>query len=563
MLKMKLNRFIIWALLLTIISGFTAYFITNLYFKHNAYNLDPVYYLYYNAELSEKIKYTGREQVLLDEWRHNSRHPLRTIPLIAVAPVLLTKTFGHMSITLVALAVYLALLGWTIYRRSGNASYAFVMMALFAVLPGLFGPAVGLAAYWLDITAALFSGGALLSLLNSDETRNRQWLMASAILFSCAVLSRYIALFFAGVMFFPVLAYYLVKRYSVEKDIIRSVLYPLLLTMGIIFLLAGYFIIFQYKANMSFYTHYGYGLHNGYVRAAVEVCGAVSRFFFWYKSFAWIVLFLLTGLFCFNLWILKITRKWADALVLLWMGISVMLAHIYIQSVYSYHTSLYGVPLLFLFLVNTSAWPSKLKEQEWVRPAILVLTALIVISGTLTINGYIKFAGHPGIDASGRKKRDMRLAKELALAGDKIVWSSFFDESSWSVSMETFYRYHTLPLPAGQVYFNVHEMAWKSDYPDFSMAEVAEKVYNSSLRWVNVAVVLANPNEVQSNIFLDNPYSRYVAHYMSSRMASDNRWRKIFTVKSYHYGLLAGYLNTKPNPDNYEQVLMKNPAIHP
>jgi hypothetical protein len=530
------------ALLLAGALGGAAAYIETTYLDHNPYFFDAVVYSYDNVRLYTRLAKESRLSLTWEEWRGNYRHPLRTVPLLLFAPRLLAHRAGHLATALPALALFLLVLGWTVYRRTQHLGYTLGCMTLFCAIPGMFSPTSGLGAYLLDLPAAFLVGTAALCLLNSRVAQDARWLVAFGIAVSAAALSRYVAGGYALFTCGPVLAAYCVATWRRERSFVRSVLAPAAVVGAVVGATAGYFVIVHMRANLSFYSTFGYVLGRSLSESSAATVGGLTRFLS--KP---LIVFLI-ALAALNIWLFgrgnraapsTAPAEWQEGWpVLLWLGSShLLLLVLVLRSGAHPQAVLYAVPVLFFAAVSPLRWSGG--DRRAVAAKGLAITLAVAAAGGAAWQGnrQARAAWHDNPD----KALDISLARELRRQGDRIVWNAFFDEYAWIPTMEAFYGFGTLALPAGQEqFFTVHESAWRGYYPGMTPEEIGHRVYERTCRWVDVAVVFADALAAEKR--LSDPYSRAVARIVSESIQRDERWRPIFRLET-RYGTLAGYRN--------------------
>ncbi len=542
------------SLLLTSLSGWAAYRVNASYFKNHSFFFDPVSYQFRNARLSEQVRADGRWATALDEWLHNDRFPLRTIPLILLAPYLLAEPQGYMATALPALAVFLALLGWIVWRRSGSLAYAIAGMALFASIPGFYDPRAGLGVYLLDLPAALWCGAAIICLLQWDGGKHRGWLAAFAVFASFAALSRYVAAGYLLVMAGPVLAELLWRRRDAD-GIFQAVVKPLLLVASLVGILAGYYLLVHFRNTMDFYAVYGYNLHSGVANSA----WAVWRFFtsyLGYKLILFILVLLLLNLLCGRVG----GRNRFRPVSLCWMALAHPLFLILVLGMGS-HAQAAIYTLCPMFLLALAPWPerTRLTSKNIMAFAAAGIFLVSVYQGVASARANLAQARMATAMARRQKAMDQRLGKLLALQGDHLVWLALFDEYSWPPTLEAFFNHGKLPLPAGQDYFfSVHGSVWRGNFPGLSDQEICRQVSQNIHKYVDLVVVFHDPTQAQEK--LKNRISVAVAQFMARTMQTDPGWRRAFLLKDTPYGPLTGYIRRQPgDPGGYRKLLKGKP----
>lgn len=516
------------------------------YFSNNPFQFDGVYYSFYNARLSERLSVEDRLGLALEEWLNNPRHPLRTVPLILFSPELLRSPVGQVAITIPVLFVTLALVGWTVYLRSGLLSFTTAVIALFASFPWFYRPALGIAANEPDITSALLITSAVLCLLNSNQLRDLRWVAGFAVLAACAALNRYVAAGYMFVMAAPIFFAYLYvnwRSYRSPAGIVK----PTLVTGLILAVLAGPFLSRHLQANINFYNTFGFNLTQGATESLLVSGASLGESLGVHGLFSLIVLAIM------NIrWLPSARSRFRDVLTFLWMADSLILLQVLLLGSKDQRTMLYTVPSLVLLTVIPFVWRGESvrgrvgqRLTRWVYRFALVnsvITALVLLGILSTMSG-------------SQKSFHRALADELHRTGSPVIWNAYFDEVAWMPSMEAFYAYGDLPLPAGQEYFSVVETIWRGEYPDLTPDAIAQQVYANTNRWVDIAVVLVEPDAERTLKLYNNPISLTVAQYMARAIPQNSNWTRIFEIESETYGRVAGYRNNAASSGAYAHLL--------
>lgn len=558
--KIALAALAMWALVLTFALGVITIKIETSYLNNHSYFYDSVSYSFYNARLYTRIADEGRFSLAAQEWLTNPKHPLRTLSLLLFAPELLAHPMGHLATALPMLFIFLLLLGWTVYRRTAHIPYALACMMLFCAAPILFDPVMGFGAFWLDLPASFLVGAAALCLLNSSGARNLKWLAGFAALAALATLGRYVAAVYTLVACAPVLAYYLVQRWRQENNFLRAVLIPVGLIAAIIAIIAGYFLGAHYKYNVKFYTTFAYNVGYGVWDATQFVFGSLLQ------SITATGIIFMAAIVIINVALFRraFARERASLLISLWLAASVPLLLIFgIRDVGADHVTLYAVPLVFFAVVSPAPVVRDERARGWLAllACAFVLVAVAAVWHLAQKNYYV--ATHASAESRAQKEFDVALAEALNREGGALVWIAYFQEYAWIPSMETFYRYKKLPLPAGGGFFEDHEALWTGRYTNMSPREVSERVYAASTKWLDVAVVFDDPAQAEKNNWMDNAYSRAVAKYMAERIRTDANWRRAFVIESPRYGTLIGYRNLVSRGQGHDPALRRLAQITP
>ncbi len=546
----------LWAVAVTLLAGYLSVSLEKRYLDHHPYFFDAVSYSFYNAKLHQRIQEAGQGAVIREELVNNNRHPLRTLPLVMFAPGLLAHPFGHMATALPSLFAFIFLLAYTLYRK-GRLSPALAGSSIVAMLPGLHNPVSGIAAYWLDLTAALLIGAAVLALLNSDRGRSLPWLILFVVLGSCAAFARYVSIAYLLFASVPVFVWYLVTRARAEGNWPRSVLLPALVVTGTSVLVAGPYLFAHVGSVSEFYRLYGYALE---VPVATSIQAAQVSFREFIGSAGILAISVLAGA-----WLLKVVwarRFDAEAFfVPVWLGVAIPIFLIFVLKTSAIHTISYAAILLLVALAVP--WARSMNESGTLFKRAGLIVMLVISAGW---SGYYmsawKQSSNPSPEAVEAKALQTELADRLARYGQKVVWNAYFDEISWIPSLDAFYRHGVLPLPLGQDYvFSIHETVYRGNYPGWDSAQINGALLKNANIWLNVAVVFDEPSDADK--YLPNELSRSAAKHLASSLRNDPGWRKDYEVNTHRYGRLAVYRNLRAQPDGYKAVLAGKASLRP
>ena len=547
----------LWAVTITLFAGYLSAALEKRYLDHHPYFFDAVSYSFHNATLYQRVQEVGQGTVIREELSNNTRNPLRTVPLVMFAPSLLAHPFGHMATALPSLFAFVFLLAYTIYRLGRRLAPAIAGSSIAVLLPGLYNPVSGIATYWLDLTAALLIGAAILALLNSNSGRCLRWLVLFAILGSCAAFSRYISIAYLLFVSLPLFVWYLFARAREEGNWRRSVLLPALVVSATGALVVGPYLFAHVGLVSEFYRLYGYALGAPVATAIHAVLVSLREFIGSAGILALIILAVA--------WLLKLfsaRRLYVESLLVpVWLAMATPIFLIFILKTSAIHTISYAAILLLVAL--TVPFARSMNQSGVMFKQAGFIAMLIIFSGW---GGYYtsewKRASNPSQKAVEAKALQTQLADQLARYGHKVVWNAYFDEISWIPSLDAFYRHGVLPLPLGQDFvFSIHETVYRGNYPGWDSAQINEALLKNANTWLNIAVVFDEPSDADK--YLPNELSRSAAKYVAKSMQNNYNWRKDYEITTHRYGRLAVYRNLRALPDGYNIVLAGRASLQP
>jgi hypothetical protein len=180
-----------------------------------------------------------RESLTTDDILIN-RHLLQLWVLGLFAPRALGWFHAPLLIVMPMFAVFLSLLGWTVYNRSSNLFYSVASMMLFCVLAQLTSHNWGVGSGFADWQSMFLLSSAAMCLINAFAALSLNWVRAFAVFLALAVLSRITVAFYAFIICGPILLIYLLTLYKKErsaKQIAQMVLTIVLLLSPVIILM--------------------------------------------------------------------------------------------------------------------------------------------------------------------------------------------------------------------------------------------------------------------------------------------------------------------------------------
>ncbi len=556
----------LWIALLALLAGAVASYgavrIQKIYYKKHPHFYDAVSYQYHNARLYERLKRESIAEVAAEEWFKNSRHPLRTTPLVLFAPELLRHPQGHMATAVPFLLLFLFLMGALLYART--ASLAAVALALggVALTPHFYDPQFGLAAAWLDLTAALIVGCAVLCLFLADEAHTRDaprfpwaWHLAAGALLGLAPLARYVAVVYAFVVAAPVIGWLALHSLRRAPDLRRglwSAARGPALTLFAFLAVAGPYLHAHYAINSHFYSTYGYNLGAGVIAASAANLQAAARFFTYPVSA--LLLALLAAFVALILRSGEAQKRVGFFALVAWCCAAPWLMQSFVLRSLAVHPMNFALPFLLLLFAAAG-------RELWIaaagrsvrRLALVGAGALLALLSIFGIWTHLYLARHPDPDAIIAKAFDRETARRLIALGPDRVWLAMFDERSMMPTMEAYYESGIFVAPAGQdFFFSVHASVFKGNYPGLSFAQMSANIKQNLDDYVDLAVLPANVDREPP--LYNNEFSREVARAVGAALARDPRWEKSERAPESPYGPLDFYRNRNPRSDHFDRI---------
>lgn len=559
----------LWITLLALLGGAFATCgavrIQKIYYKKHPHFYDAVSYQYHNARLYERLKRESLAKVAAEEWFKNSRHPLRTAPLVVFAPELLRHPQGHMATSIPFLVLFMFLTGALVYARFASLAAVAIALGGAALVPHFYDPQFGLAAAWLDLTAALIVGCAILCILLAEEARARRperfawgWHLAAGAFLGLAPLARYVAVVYAFVLAAPLIGWFawrtLQSASNPRTGLWRAARGPALILAAFLAVAGGH-LYDHFALNSHFYSTYGYNLGAGVIAAAAANLQAAARFFtyplsalLFALSVALLILLLRSG---------ETRQRTGLYAALAWCCAAPWLLQSLVFRSLAVHPMNYALPGLLLFFVTAGLELWNAARTNRARPYIPAaagtagaLLAALAIFGIWT---HLYRARNPDPGAIILKAFDRAVAERLSEPGTDRVWLAMYDERSMMPTMEAYYQSGTFVAPAGQDrFFSVHASVFKGNYPGQSFAQISANIKSNLDEYVDIVVIPADVNREPP--LYNNEYSREVARIVRAALATDPRWEKTELAPETPYGPLEFYRNRRPGSDHYTRI---------
>lgn len=508
--------------------------IENTLLNQYGFFFDPATYYLRNIEVFKAYQEHGAWATALQEITTNERCPARTVPYLLFAPKLLASTMGHLWTEVPLLFAFLTLLCSTVYERTRSLLFALASTSVFLALPFLYHPVLGLAAYWLDFSAACAMGCAALCMIRYLKSHQNGWMFAMGAFASLVPLCRwsagsYLVCFLALAV--PLL--FAFRPLQNWKRITTALACALVTGLpGLTYMLAFF------QSNISFYGKHGYAL-------GAPVSQSIGWTAFALNSMVSTpVLALLLALTAAGLVVLVIRLKEFDqqqirlTLLCTWFPVSVFVFVCFaVKAIDGYHPLVYFAPALF---ASAFCWLPELRTHRmWLHVCSCALVALTVFVAVDSYEGARKLAGHPRPDLKLQKETDAAVARFIVQTNSPSY--AQFDNETVNPKLEVFFNHGR--LCTWEPCFSVFESYMKLLAPGKSADEVATVACNKVTEKVPLVIVFAQPEQANAPGVFDNQYSATVSETVSRFVAHHPSWKFLGHINGRH-GKLSVYQNT-------------------
>lgn len=516
---------------------------------------DSVSYEFHNVRLYHQIAEKGRVGALVWEAVSNPKYLWRSAPLAVLSPASLLSPLGPLITAAPALLCFAVVVGLAVQRRSESMLAGIVSGVVVAWSPGWLHPSVGIAAFWLDLPAALLIGAAAICVLNAEQARRPLgWLLFSSLLAAFAVLCRSVAAAPALVVLVPLWALHWRRRIRSDYAA-REVALEVFKVAALFGMLVGPFLLWHSIESLSYvqaFSGQGQGAGStaigGGLKSAAQVhWGGVKRLIP-LRGACFLGLLATVGIAS------RRSRNWGEHVALLWVTLAPPLLTLGILQSTQYLVVAYAVPgVLALSMSLAAPLLRGAGLGRWVGGATMLVSAVLLGD---QYDGWRHSQSSP--EAAERKALHRELALAIGATGARTVEVIVDDRSSLPVVLvvNRIMGPGAPVLPAGV--FAAHEGQWRLRYGSQGVEAVIAGVL-AQLQERAELVVISPANSGDGGF--SSPTSREVARQLPAAMASTGTWRLVFRLEDDKSGPLLGFLNTgEQGPLERWQAMMDLPV---
>ena len=539
-------------ILVVIVSGvgaallacFAAAHVNNAYYNLHPFNGDTSSFYSVQISLYFQSLAESKTQAILQQLLANTKNPLAYVHYLMLPRSYLLKLNSHLIFTAAALAVFSALLGFTIFKRTGSILYGAIAPYLLFCAEGLFNPIYELPSKLSDPPAALIFGCAIFCILNSDEGRRLGWLAAFGAFAALTLFNRFTA---SGYLFFvcaPVLALYFVRRWRDAglgplhvARAVAAIAIPLLA-------IAGWYFFTNVRGVLSFYSVAGYALGQGFA-ASVEL--TLLKFIDLFLGGMGIgVPLFVAGIYTMLFW--RWRRLPDDIGVTVWMAISVPLLLVGILRVEDDYTQLiYAVPGLIVFALTpfSLAVLPKPECKQLTQFAAAFAVALVPISlhamWARPYSAYVyNLDPHDfALLLTDRKMTEYAATRQREQLRDQFIDASF--DYHWRHLQPTALQSYGSLLRTHRQ-FEIRKEQWWLRFGDKTEEQLIKMIANEYNSWADILYLLAEPKSERGMIVVKDDFTATVAVGLLEWVRNAPGWSELGKVDT-PYGVVEVWAN--------------------
>lgn len=501
-----------------------------LYLSHYPFFYDPAAYHARDLALYKMLNESDVWTTFVYEFQNNFRYPLRSLPLLLVAPSQLASVVGHIWTESLFVWIFLSLLCSTVRASTNNFLFACSAVALFVSIPFLYDPVSGMAAFWLDFTSACALSSSAICLIRYLSSNRKAWLLAFGALASATALCRWSAsvylLVFASLAV-PVALY--TRKLGAAQLLERSATVLVTALPGLAFFGV------HYRFNLYYYATFGFAFKAPVFQAISWTLNTIPLIMGVPQLAVLVLLSISAPLLSWRAGDFGIAKHF----ICLWLPTSIFSFLCFIVgAVGGVHPYVYFAPALFV--AAFCGLNQNTVNRQWLNIAASLLVLLSIVGTGCAYNENRKMAnGAPPLQKL-TKERDQALAGLIELTRSKTF--AQFDSETNSPQLELFFN-HQQKLCDTVGLFSIHELYLRGLHPNQTPNQVADKIYADARRKVELIAVLSRSDALLSSKIFNNSYSATVAREVSLKVHASPEWKFISQVNG-PVGQLDVYENT-------------------
>jgi hypothetical protein len=249
------------SLSLSLLAGLIAINLSRDYHAGATYHYDSAAYRLHAIETHDTLLSGGKVSAVAKALRE--KDGLDIVIRLLLAPNALLQPYGHMVVLIPFMAIFVFLLSWYVFDRSGSFWLSIAVIPCVYMFPFLYNPFMGMADYWKDNLAMWLLGSAAVSWMLSDHWMRWSWGTISSVFLGLLVMQRTVASVYACMLFAPLFLWTLWVRFRLDTP--RQVFLQVAAVGAPALIIAASVAMFQADSLYRYYfvAGYDYGTHAG------------------------------------------------------------------------------------------------------------------------------------------------------------------------------------------------------------------------------------------------------------------------------------------------------------
>lgn len=408
--KSRFNLFgimIFLAVFFAALAGFISIHETSHYFSSAPFHYDSAGYLYLALQTYDLVRVKGVVAAFFQVIKE--KDSLDLILRILFAPQSLKIVFGHMTVLLPFMGLFIFLVIHYIFKKTQSWLISIAVLTFLFCSPFIYNPYLGIADYWKESIAIWILGCMILSWLLSEMMTKPFWSVLSGVFLGLLMMERTALAIFAVLMFIPIFSLTAIQRLRQDNRSTALIrLFAFLIPCGI---LSGMVALLQWEYLYNYYIVKGYAYASPTYLATLYYQNAREQIGFLYVILP--IIYIICG------FLLKWRQQYRDLLTVLWL---LMSFPVIVVTSHAGYFGIYNVCILLLFLLLVTLIPNKLPIK--INRIFSIMLILV------------------GIFFSFQQYSATKIGSQ-AFYARMSPWYLFFDQTTDLIMAESFPRYYT------------------------------------------------------------------------------------------------------------------------
>ena len=473
--------------------------ISQSYFKTHTFFWDPV------MAYSRNIVFYERMEVEVDlnpiasrvnfaklYFTGEPKAPIYGLPIILFAPKLLLSPWANLPVSSLMLAVFLFILGYSIFLRTKHTLLSIASMFLVSAAPVLFDPKWGIASSWYDFPSGFLLAAAIISL------------------------------------------------YKKESHFLKNIVKPTAIVVGIVLLLASYFLLYHFEFTLNYYSKMAYAISDSVIDCFKDFLIVFKMIGYTYST----SIFLLGIFLLYFFWIKTKKLNITNTIFFLWIVVSLPLFWIVLfKSVGNYNTNLIELPIIHILWLGII--PGVLNNKKIVNYICILLIVVSIIGMFFSYTNYLNNSKSVTQIEKKEKKLTQEISNQIKHLSPEKSWASFFaPDHSRIINCECFYNYKVFPKINKDVTFYGYSTYWKFFYKDKTVDEISQTICEG-IEKSDVFITFNSKedvnNAIKPNVLDDFKTTKQITYNVVDYMKNNPNWEKQEIISTKQYSNLALY----------------------
>jgi hypothetical protein len=524
-----------FAFILTAFAGLVAVRLSQEYYSVGPHHYDSAFYRLIACQFYNLFQSQGLSTALAQALQ--SKDSLDIITRLLLAPRLLLHPYGHLSVLLPFMGLFILLVINYVFTRTHSWICGIAIVGFLFSFPIIYNPMViGIADYWKDNLATWLMGSAVMSFILSRSLAYRRASFLSGLLLGLLTAQRSALAIYAALLFLPLFLWAVYQR--IRTDDLKAAILRIGVFLTPAVLLSGFIFLMQWQMLYNYYFVKGYDYASPLQVAQMLLLGSRERIGF---SF-----FLIVGicLLC-SLRIKHWKHRANDILIASWLVVGLPLVVSITRCLYSGFHAVWTILLIVLLATFFSSFLESVKSRR-----IFILGLLFVAIGSSFLQYAISVVlAHERAAYTAPLRRFNDDLTNIIMALPKPHEVIFLhDEAEGPFLNHVLFNRHIPLTPQEGITFvgfmSIHDSYYRAAFGNVSVRKIVDTIIsNLEQHPGTIAVAYCDPSDVQTNLAFQpdgKNVATPVAISLTSHVMHSLHWKALTKLDS-PYGCLYVY----------------------